>query len=100
MICLTRFKVQAAHIRAGSGKHGKRDVGMREKPDDDWTLPLCEEHHLFGHDSQHDMNELAFWKTVGKGIDPFTTASAIRLASGDVERAEMIIKEARENFNG
>jgi hypothetical protein len=48
----------AAHIRTGSVLHGKRSVGMAEKPDDRWALPLKRSHHR----AQHDYgNELGWW---------------------------------------
>jgi hypothetical protein len=59
-----------AHIRTGSRKHGKRDTGMGEKPDDCWVLPLCRHHHMEQH-SRGD--ELAWWASYGIP-DPFVAA--------------------------
>ena len=88
VICLGR-PVEAAHIRTGSMLHGKREVGLSEKPDDRWTLPLCIPHHR----EQHSMNELAFYREYG--VDPFGTALALWGAEGDDEAMETIIQRAR-----
>ena len=73
--CGIRYEVQAAHIRMGSVKHGKRQTGMGERPDDKWTLPICAHDHLNGPQSIHRAGEEKFWQRIG--IDPF--ALAIRL---------------------
>lgn len=59
---------EAAHIRMASLAQGKRETGMAEKPDDKWTLPLCNLHHR----SQHHLGELLFWGL--HSIDPFELA--------------------------
>jgi hypothetical protein len=42
---------------------------MAQKPDDIWSLPLCNRHHS----EQHSIgNELKFWKMYGR--DPFILA--------------------------
>lgn len=50
--------VDAAHIRFASEAYGKRAVGMAEKPDDKWAVPLCRGCHTL----QHSMNEQEFWR--------------------------------------
>jgi hypothetical protein len=60
----------AAHIRAGSFIYDKRDVGLGEKPDDKWALPLKHSCHMEQH--QHG-NELDWWRWRGV-VDPFALA--------------------------
>lgn len=51
----------AAHVRMSSAAHGKPMPGMQAKPDDKWTLPLCNDCHV----RQGDEGELTFWYGVG-----------------------------------
>ncbi len=89
LICGTRKNVQAAHIRAPSVAYGKRATGAGEKSSAVWTLPLCaEDHHR-----QHQGNEMAFWNLYG--IDPLKIALALFAATGDDDRAELIVRNAR-----
>lgn len=92
LICLTRNAVQAAHLRAGNPVYAKRSVGLGEKPDDRWSLPLCAAHHA----EQHRGNELAFWKSYGID-DPFAICLAIYNHSRecDEEAAELVVRLAR-----
>jgi hypothetical protein len=69
--CLTCGKlppVDPAHIRMASVLHQKRYVGMAEKPDDRWCVPLCRA----CHDAQHAIGERVFWSIAGR--DPFMHA--------------------------
>jgi hypothetical protein len=85
---------EAAHIRMGSQVHGKRSVGLAEKPDDMFTVPLTASEHRTGDDSQHACgDERAWWAR--HGIDPIDVALRLWAASGDDERGEVIIHEAR-----
>jgi hypothetical protein len=43
-------RIEAAHVRTGT------DGGMGVKPGDNWTIPLCSDHH---HD-QHQVGEAQF----------------------------------------
>lgn len=88
--CLICFgqPVEAAHLRAKSNMHGKRETGKSEKPSDKWALPLCPEHHR----EQHSMNELGFWRY--HGIDPFVTALSLWAAEGDIDSMEFIVSLA------
>lgn len=79
----------ACHVRYGSIFHGKRQVGMAEKPSDRWTVPLCRAEHT----RQHSMDEEAYWRAVN--IDPLTVAALLWSASGDTEAALQIIAAAR-----
>lgn len=87
----TRGDIHAAHIRAASPLHGKRETGAGEKPDDAWCIPCCSHHHVFGGpDAQHSQNELAFW--AGHGIDPFALALALWKATGNDEAGLLILR--------
>jgi len=89
LICATNMGVDAAHIRYSDHRVDKRSVGIGEKPDDIWTVPLCREHHT----QQHSMNEREFWRVFG--IDPVFYALAIYARSGEQDRGERIIAAAR-----
>jgi hypothetical protein len=89
VVCGNNIETQAAHIRVGSRKAAKRPTGMQEKPDDAWTVPMCGQCHT----RQHSGNEIGFWKQIG--IDPFRTAAFLWQASGDYERGEQIVQNAR-----
>jgi len=68
VICGTRRKVEAAHVRAGYPDAGWAPTGMMQKPDDARCVPLCADHHREGPDAQHRMSERAWWNN--HGIDP------------------------------
>jgi hypothetical protein len=72
VICGDNTSSEAAHIRTGNLGVGKEHTGMAQKPDDKWTLSLCNRHHA----EQHSMNEMAFWKKYE--IDPFMLAIKMR----------------------
>lgn len=90
---------QAAHIRTAYLLFRKRGVGFGEKPDDRWTIPLCDIVKADGkpgcHAAQHAMEELVFWHQ--HQIDPFPLALALYAASvsDDEEWAEAIVGEHR-----
>lgn len=88
--CGNNIETEAAHIRTGALFYGKRDTGGQEKPDDKWTLPLCNRHHA----EQHKGNELAFWKRYG--IDSFVLALTLYAHTGDTDTAEQVIARQRE----
>lgn len=90
--CFTR-PAQAAHLRVGSRKYGKRETGIAEKPSDRWTLPLCEACHLTGPLAQHKVGETEFYRRIH--IDPFATALALWAAEGDLQLMEQIVAETR-----
>ena len=50
--------IDAAHLRYGNVKYGRRNPGMGRKPDDRWTLPLCRKHHTEQHAAG---NEARWW---------------------------------------
>ena len=68
--CLKGPPCDAAHLRAGSAKYQKRHVGLGEKPDDKWALPLTHACHMAQHEYGH---EIGWWFDV-KLIDPFALA--------------------------
>ena len=75
--CANDVGTEAAHLRAGALKYGKRPSGTAEKPSDKWTLPLCSSCHR----EQHTGRELDFWEKLG--IDPFVLAMSLFDVSGD-----------------
>ena len=83
--------VDAAHVRFACEKAGKRAVGVGEKPDDRWTVPLCRHHHT----EQHSKEERLFW--VGYNKDPIYISLILYGLSGDTETAERVILLHRES---
>lgn len=57
-ICGKPAPSDACHIRFASEAYGKRPVGLGEKPDDKWAIPMCRECHTL----QHSMNEREFYR--------------------------------------
>lgn len=92
LVCQNPIQTEAAHIRYGFTRAGKRPTGGAEKPDDDWTVPLCGDHHQ----TQHAEGELKFWGRIG--IDPILVALALCRVSGDFERGEEIIRNNAPAF--
>lgn len=84
-----RRPVDACHIRYSDPKFYKRETGRGEKPDDKWVVPMCRDMH----DTQHSMNERAFWAR--HKIDPVAVAAALFLHSGNDAAAETIFRNAR-----
>jgi len=80
--------VEAAHIRYGAPIYGKPKVGMAEKPDDKWVVPLCAAEHR----RQHDMNERDYWASVE--IDPVLVAALLWAHTGNHDAAVLIIRNA------
>src|SRR4029077_5920194 len=68
--CFQGPPCDAAHIRAGSAKYEKRHVGIGEKPDDMWAVPLKHSCHML----QHDYGSEVEWWTNVKQKDPFAEA--------------------------
>lgn len=79
--------VEAAHIRFADPRYRKPAVGMAEKPDDKWVVPLSPAEHR----RQHSMNEQAYWAEVG--IDPVFVAMLLWNNTGDDEEGESIIRQ-------
>lgn len=92
VVCKNNIQTEAAHIRYGFMRAGKRPTGGAEKPDDDWTIPLCGKHHR----EQHELGEAIFWGRVG--IDPILVALALCRVSGNAEHGEEIIRNNTPAF--
>ena len=60
--CGSWSRVEAAHIRFASPVHNKPGTAMAQKPDDRWTVPLCDRDHRTGPDAQHNANEREWWE--------------------------------------
>lgn len=73
----------AAHVRFACVEAGKPITGMQTKPDDAWTLPLCQMCHADAPDAQHKGAEEAFYQRIG--IDPLKACKALYAASPNVE---------------
>ena len=82
-------RVDPAHIRYADPRYAKPAVGIGEKPDDQWVVPLARSQH----DRQHSMNERDYWASVG--IDPLHVALLLWAHSGDTEQGEMIVNQFR-----
>ena len=87
--CSDNTSTEAAHVREGRPTLGKRHVGVGEKPDDKWTVPLCSKHHRF----QHEDGEHEFWYCAGR--NPVVLALALWAATGNHELGEQIVRAAR-----
>lgn len=93
--CGDNTSTEAAHLRATALEYGKRNTGGAEKPSDEWTVPLCGEHHREEH---HIGNEEKFWKS--HNINPYVLAMSLYLRSGDYEMAITILeRQGYENGN-
>lgn len=91
-ICLDNTSIEACHVRLSDSSIGKFNPGMKEKPDDCFTLPLCSKHHR----EQHRGSELMFWKRYD--IDPVKLSLRIHSFSGDTEALDRLIKGRRSNI--
>lgn len=81
----------AAHVRMT--RTGKPIAGMGAKPDDRWTLPLCDSCHASGPKAQHKVGELQFWSDLG--IDPIAVCERLYSASPDIEAMRLVCFDAR-----
>lgn len=89
-LCCGATDVQCAHIKYSEPEIAKRSVGMQEKSDDCFTVPLCVEHHRLQHAWG---NEREWWRLFG--IDPVKVALRLYSVSGDQARGEMIVSACR-----
>lgn len=87
LVCLDNTTTEAAHVRMADARIAKPITGLGIKPDDWFTLPLCSKHHR----EQHAGNECKFWQTLD--MDPVLLALRFYSISGDVEKAERMIRE-------
>lgn len=90
------YGVEAAHIRYGELRYGKRNTGMGEKPDDRWVIPLSPDSHR----EQHSMNERRFWES--KHIDPCLVAALLfsHFVLDDEDGADAVCQSARNGLIG
>lgn len=84
--------VQAAHIRYGEPEYGKPQVGMAEKSDDCFVVPLCVAHHM--HQHHWEGGERDWWNVAQ--IDAVKLALRLFSVSGDVSRGDTIVRSCRE----
>ena len=85
--CGNNTATEAAHVRMPDMRADKPKVGMAEKPDDCWALPMCGACHR----RQHEDGERRFWDF---GVrDPIFICLALSRVSGDVEAGERIVRE-------
>jgi hypothetical protein len=89
IVCGDDTATEAAHIRYADPRAGKRQTGMGERPDDEWTLPLCGRCHR----DQHKTSERLWW--AAKGVDPVKAAMALSRIRDDREAAEQILAAHR-----
>lgn len=80
-----RRQAEPAHLRMDNLSIGKELTGKGEKPHDRYTVPLCPYHHRIGVDCQHNSNEREWWERTG--INPWTIAASLWIASGGAARA-------------
>jgi len=90
VICGTRRKVEAAHVRAGYPDAGWAPTGMMQKPDDRRSVPLCSAHHREGPDAQHRASERAWWSN--HGIDPPDLCRALYAAFEAGDDADAVLR--------
>lgn len=88
-VCLNNIATEAAHVKMAEPKAGKRGIGIGEKADDRWTVPLCSNCHRW----QHEHTEQWFWQQGSfRWIDPVYLALALYSVTGDHEAGESIIR--------
>lgn len=77
----------AAHVRMPSAAHGKPAAGKGVKPDDRWSLPVCEEREC--HPVQHQQGELGFWAELG--MAPLLICEELHAAAPDLVKMRAIV---------
>ena len=94
LICHDNTGTEATHIRMSDARHNKVNPGVGAKPDDKYTLPLCNLHHR----EQHAIgDERKFWD--GIGLDPIPLALELYKVSGDHEKGCEIIQRAGQTLS-
>lgn len=79
---------EAAHVRFASAAFAKAS-GLGKKPSDNWTAPLCAQHHRLATDAQHNRGERAFWNDLG--INVLIVCQALYAKSGDLPAMRAIV---------
>ncbi len=90
LVCQNDIQTEAAHIRMADPRIGKPMTGIAQKPDDFFVVPLCGEHHRMQHKCG---DELEWWTVMRR--DPVPVALHIYAVTGDLGRAEHIVRSAR-----
>ena len=98
-VCRAPAPSDAAHIRMASTVYGKRATGMAEKPDDKWSVPLCQP--IPGvkagcHKNQHRMGEAAYWRE--RGLNPFEIALRLYAIGGHPNDPQPKKRKARSTI--
>lgn len=86
-VCGDNTSVEAAHVRMPDPRIGKPLTGIGIKPDDEFVVPLCSQHHR----EQHSMSERRFWELAG--IDAILTAVTLAAFSGDIDRCDRLLQK-------
>jgi hypothetical protein len=81
-------QAEPAHIRFSMFGE-KPPTGLGTKPGDNWTVPLCPDHHRSGANAQHKSGERGWWERMG--VDPLKVAKALYAVSPDVEKMRKIV---------
>ena len=85
VICTDTTRTEACHIRYSDSRYLKL-TGSGEKPDDMWTVPMCNRHHK----EQTAMGEgPKFWERYG--FDPHALALMLHKHSGDTVSGTLIV---------
>lgn len=79
-----RYEIQAAHVSYASAMHGHYGRGKSTKAPDRFALPLCADEHA----RQHNMNEQAYWLSVG--INPHELANTLWGLFCDYDESEAV----------
>ena len=82
---------QAHHLKST----GLRGMGMRSP--DQFTVSMCEDHHLNGVESAGSKNELSWFSK--RGIEALELAAALWAATGDVPKMTRIVIEHKRARN-
>lgn len=85
-VCGDNVSTEAAHVRFSDPRAAKPITGMGTKPDDCWTVPLCNKHHS----EQHSFGEAKWWRAIER--DPVFLAMALHRVSGNHNAGEHIIQ--------
>lgn len=81
-----RYEVQAAHVSYANSWFGAYGRGKGTKAPDRFALPLCAEEHA----RQHNMNEQAYWASVG--VNPHELANTLFGLWHDYDEAEAVAR--------
>lgn len=96
LLCNDNTSTECAHVRYADPTVGKPISGLGNKPDDAYTIPLCNRHH---REQTNFGNERQWWAITG--VDPVKVALALYACTGDQERGERVtsfVSEAVTRF--